>query len=761
MAAESHRDPLIAAAETTAAAPGFPFRVWLAGIGVILILAFGAVGYVQWRATVLISGKAQFKDDFLAWSFHKLENEQMRLLGLVEDELRTPGSVPFRDVQARYEIFVSRVDVVRPSRTRNVLPETTEYLATIDRLDRMVARMDSVIGETVNKAPDVAGWTRLGDELNALEEPLRALSMFASHEIASHVEERNEAVRTQQRLGVGLTVFQCSLTLAFAGLVIAQIRQLESRRRGLETLAANLRQARVEAEYANQAKSDFLANMSHELRTPFQGILGMLSLLRDTRLTSQQTDLIDTASLSARHLLVILNDILDISKLESGKLELQPEPIQLPLLLHSVESLMHAQAGAKNLTLSVGIGSDLPVWVEADETRLKQILFNLVGNAIKFSEHGQVRVQVTAGPAIDAIGTREVLFAVSDEGIGMDDATLKRLFQRFSQGDSRRVRRFGGTGLGLEISRQLARLMGGDIQATSRLNHGSTFTVRIPLKPAKPRAEQAPVPSASAYVGRLRVLVSEDNPINRKFLTVLLQQLGHRARFCENGHETVEAMKDGDYDVILMDVHTPVMDGLEATRAIRAMSAPKSLIRIIALTADAFAESRDRARKAGMDDFLAKPIQSDDLVAALARHFGREVPVEEAEKEAIQEGTADINPLVSTQPLIDPKVASEVSAALSHEVFVELVSGFCDPANEALRLLQTAMDAADLPGVVTHVHTMKGAAATLGLLAITDALEQLGQQLEASDPAKAKEIAASLPGLLDATRRHATEPVGA
>jgi HPt (histidine-containing phosphotransfer) domain-containing protein len=191
------------------------------------------------------------------------------------------------------------------------------------------------------------------------------------------------------------------------------------------------------------------------------------------------------------------------------------------------------------------------------------------------------------------------------------------------------------------------------------------------------------------------------------------------------------------------------------------MSAPKSLIRIIALTADAFAESRDRARKAGMDDFLTKPIQSDDLVAALARHFGREIPVEEAAKEAIQEDTADINPLVSTQPLIDPKVASEVSAALSHEVFVELVSGFCDPANEALRLLQTAMDAADLPGVVTHVHTMKGAAATLGLLAITDALEQLGQQLEASDPAKAKEIAASLPGLLDATRRHATEPVGA
>jgi two-component system, sensor histidine kinase len=759
MAAESHRDPLIAAAESTAAAPGFPFRVWLAGIGVVLILAFGAVGYVQWRATVLISGKAQFKDDFLAWSFHKLENEQMRLLGLVEDELRNPGSVPFVDVQARYEIFVSRVDVVRPSRTRNVLPETPDYLTTVERLDGMVARMDPVIGETVNAAPSIAGWTRLRDELIALEEPLRALSMFASHEIASHVQERNESVRTQQQLGVGLTIFQCSLTLAFAGLVIAQIRQLESRRRGLETLATNLRQARVEAEYANQAKSDFLANMSHELRTPFQGILGMLSLLRDTRLTSQQTDLIDTASMSARHLLVILNDILDISKLESGKLELQPEPVQLPLLLHSVESLMHAQAGAKNLTLSVGTESDLPVWVEADETRLKQILFNLVGNAIKFSEHGLVRVQVTAGPAIDAIGTREVQFAVSDEGIGMDEATLQRLFQRFSQGDSRRVRRFGGTGLGLEISRQLARLMGGDIQATSRLNQGSTFTVRIPLKPAKPRPDQPPVPSASAYVGSIRVLVSEDNPVNRKFLTVLLQQLGHRARFCENGHETVEALKEGDYDVILMDVHTPVMDGLEATRAIRAMPPPKSGIRIIALTADAFAESRDRARKAGMDDFLTKPIQSGDLVAALARHFGRERPAAESTT-AGEEDSVDVLRLGSTCPLIDPAVASDVSAALSHEVFVDLVSSFCDPANESLRLLHTALEKSDREGVSMQVHAMKGAASTLGLAAITDVLERVEQQMEAGDTTAADATAAKLARLLDATRRHATDPVG-
>jgi hypothetical protein len=733
----------------------------LAGIGVVLLLAFGAIAYLEYQQSALLGGKVQFKDDFLAWSFHKLENEHMRVRDMVREQVRRPTSDGFAAIQARYEIFVSRIDIIRTNRTQNVLPATSEYAATVRSLDSFVNRMDPVLGEAAPSEPDAAGWGRIRGEFDALEEPLRGLSMFASHEIAKKIQDRNDAVREQHQLGVILTVFQCALTLAFAALVVMQIRQLESRRRGLEVLAANLRQARVEADSANQAKSDFLANMSHELRTPFQGILGMLSLLRDTRLDVQQMDLVDTATGSARHLLVILNDILDISKLESGRLELQTEPVELPGLVRAVESLMHAQARSKNLGLTVTVATDVPEWVEADQTRLKQILFNLVGNAVKFSEKGEVRVTVTAGELPGSPEMREVRFKVADEGIGMDESTIQLLFKRFSQGDSTRVRRFGGTGLGLEISRQLARLMGGDIEVESRLNVGSTFTARIPFRIAAP----VPLPkqvAASASVGRLKVLVSEDNPVNRKFLTALLARLGHDGVFCENGQLAVEAAASGTFDVVLMDVHTPVIDGLEATRRIRALPPPRNQVIIIALTADAFAESKDRARKAGMDDFLSKPIQTSDLTTMLAKHFGRESTLESEVPAgaSVEAGVVSAPTGEIPVPLVDTATAAEFIDALSHEVYVDLVAGFCDPGNESLARLRSAVEARNGHGVSEAVHALQGAALTLGLLAVAKSLDRV-DGLPAVGFEGAEGAMQEVDERLRATRQQVAEPMGA
>lgn len=727
----------------------------------VLLLAFGAVAYLESRQSALLGGKVQFKDDFLAWSFHKLENEHMRVRDMVREQVRTPDPADFPGIQARYEIFVSRIDVIRTSRTQNVLPATTDYIATIQALDDLVKRMDPVLGETASKVPDAAAWARIRKEFDALDEPLRLLSMFASQEIAKKFQEWNDAVRQHHRLGVALTVFQCVLTLAFAALVMLQIRQLERRRRGLEVLATNLRQAQLEADSANQAKSDFLANMSHELRTPFQGILGMLSLLQDTRLDGQQMDLVDTATGSAKHLLVILNDILDISKLESGRLELQTEPVELPGLVKTVESLMHAQARLKNLSFTVTVAPDVPKWFEADQTRLKQILFNLVGNAVKFSDKGEVRVTVTAVELPGAADMREVRFKVADEGIGMDEATIQLLFERFSQGDSTRVRRFGGTGLGLEVSRRLARLMGGDIEVKSRLSVGSTFIARIPLRMTAP----APVPeqiSATASVGRLKVLVSEDNPVNRKFLTALLGRLGHEGVFCENGQLAVEAAASGTFDVVLMDVHTPVIDGLEATRRIRALPPPRNEVVIIALTADAFAESRDRARKAGMDDFLSKPIQTSDLTGMLAKHFGRESsPGSDIRDVAPAEAGAALPPVGNVPAeLVDMVMAAEFIDALSYEVYVDLVVGFCDPGNESLARLRGAIQARDGRQVSEVVHAMKGAALTLGLSGVARALDRL-EGLPAAGFESAEGAMNEVQERLRATRQQLAEPIGA
>jgi CheY-like chemotaxis protein/HPt (histidine-containing phosphotransfer) domain-containing protein len=349
---------------------------------------------------------------------------------------------------------------------------------------------------------------------------------------------------------------------------------------------------------------------------------------------------------------------------------------------------------------------------------------------------------------------RDVRFTVADEGIGMAASTIQLLFKRFSQGDSTRVRRFGGTGLGLEISQQLARLMGGDIEVESRLHVGSTFTVRIPMRIAAP-PEPARAIASAASVGRLRVLVSEDNPVSRKFLTALLARLGHDGVLCENGKAAVDAATTGTFDVVLMDVHTPVIDGLEATRRIRALPPPRNQVIIIALTADAFAESKDRARKAGMDDFLSKPIQTSDLTNMLAKHFGRETdPAASAGATPMASGPQD----GSGPPLVNEAISVEFIDALSLEVYVDLVVGFCDPANASLGRLRKAISVQDTQGVRDAVHALQGPATTLGLSALADSLERIDKL-----PSVGFEGAEALMKELDerflGTRRHVVDPM--
>jgi hypothetical protein len=512
--------------------------------------------------------------------------------------------------------------------------------------------------------------------------------------------------------------------LAF--IVLRQLRTLTERRRNLEALAASLSTARQGAEAANRAKSAFLANMSHEIRTPFHGMLGMMSLLQDSRLTPQQSVYLDTARESAHHLLTILNDILDISQLESGKLQVAPQTVDLLQLVHQVDALMSAQAVAKGLMLRVDVAPDVPRWVRADPTRVRQILFNLLNNALKFTSAGEVALLVRNGTG------GQLDFAVTDTGVGMDDATQAKLFQRFMQGDERPSRRTSGTGLGLQISRDLARLMGGDITVRSQLGQGSCFTVSLPLASvgAPVLLDDDGAPAGQPGTRPLRVLVAEDHAVNRAYLEAVLDKLGHRGVFVTDGHGAVQAVQnqapEAPFDIVLMDLHMPDMDGFTAARAIRAMSGPRGRVPIVALTADAFQTSRELAREAGMDGFLTKPAHLPQLRDALQRYGAGTAPFAAAEA-AVDAATSATEAPTS---LLDLPTIQDVSQALTPAKYGELLSRFFDERSGVVNALRKAVIDASHPDLRSRAHSLKGAAASLGLRGVGGVAHQLQESAQ-------------------------------
>ncbi|MFM8358697.1 MAG: response regulator, partial [Verrucomicrobiota bacterium] len=416
-----------------------------------------------------------------------------------------------------------------------------------------------------------------------------------------------------------------------------------------------------------------------------------------------------------RHLLTLLNDILDLSKLETGRFEVHPEAAELATVVGDVEAAMRAPAIHKGLGWRVRLAPDLPPGVQLDATRVRQVLFNLVGNAITFSHQGEVRLDVLRRTGRE--GGPELVFRVMDEGIGIDEATAARLFQRFTQGDSSPVRRFEGTGLGLEISRRLARLMGGDVTFISQPGVGSTFELSLPLVPlvpplARPESVRPPAGLTSTGVAPRRILVAEDNPVNRQFLQAVLDQQGHEVTFAFHGKEALEACRQQTFDAVLMDLHMPEMDGLDACRAIRALPGPAGGVPIVALTADGFPETRERARAAGMNDFLTKPVSGRELAATLGR-FPRAggppsnaAPAPPARPPAADGGEG---------PLLNEATLAEVRAVLSAEAFRQALLQVCDPQAGSGPILRQAMARGDLPVVRREAHALKGAALTLGL----------------------------------------------
>lgn len=398
--------------------------------------------------------------------------------------------------------------------------------------------------------------------------------------------------------------------------------QVAARTAELRRVNEELRRAKEAAEEASRLKSQFLANMSHDLRTPMNGVIGMTALALSTELNDEQRDYLTTVQNAAESLLCLLNDILDFSKIEAGKLTLEAIPFDLREVVEQTIKSLHVEAARKELALNWRVDPEIPARLVGDPVRFRQILTNLVSNAVKFTERGRVDVAVELEAASG--GEFTVRVAVRDTGIGIPPDKLETIFQPFTQADGSTTRRFGGTGLGLSISSRLAELMGGRIWVESEVGKGSTFWVTLCFAAAP--ADGASFSEAPAEAGRsaprsLRILVAEDNPINQKVVAKMLERDGHRVIVASDGRQALELAAREPFDLILMDVQMPGLSGLEVTRRIREQeSAGGDHVPIIALTASAMKGDRERCLEAGMDDYLTKPISPAALREAIARY---------------------------------------------------------------------------------------------------------------------------------------------
>ncbi|MEZ4384544.1 MAG: ATP-binding protein [Nannocystaceae bacterium] len=396
----------------------------------------------------------------------------------------------------------------------------------------------------------------------------------------------------------------------------------------LATHNESLRQAREAAIAASKTKSDFLANMSHEIRTPMTGILGVTQMLRDTQLDARGQEYVEIIRSSGEALLALLNDILDLSKIEASKLEIESVPLSVPALVDDIVAMMRVRAEDKGIDLRVDLRDALPDHLCGDPTRVRQILLNLVGNAVKFTERGAVEVVVELLEREDDEAL--VAFTVRDTGIGIDDAKLPLIFRSFGQADASMARRYGGTGLGLAISKHLVRLMGGEIGVRSELGRGSEFWFQLPLRvsAARPSPSPSASPAAAAFDPRgRRVLLAEDNEVNILITTTLLSKLGFASvAVAKDGLQALDRLSEAEFDLVFMDMQMPELDGLEAVRRLRAGDAGEHnvAVPVIALTANAMKGDDARCRGAGMDDYLSKPIDLDDLAAKIATWLPRD-----------------------------------------------------------------------------------------------------------------------------------------